>query len=704
VSATLRQASSLPGVFSLGEANGNMRAEIDGLTGPSGSIALAKKTIAKLSGSLDKKQQKIAAAREELKEAAWSKRSEVPTNLQEMFTGYGGSKEKFLKRLLDVATSRAAAEKTFDTLEAEATAVLAQDAVELEELPRGREFDLEDTPGFRLLNVPIVGSSDVRLTQLIDELQNADWVEHGRHYLNSPADVCPFCQQTVPEDLVEQLDAYFDTRYTNQIEQLKGFRRQAQIWVDGWQTFLDTALSRAGATDHLATERFQAARLELEQVLTQLMRSIDAKLSGPSAAVSLVDPASHVETINAILDEANVSIRDFNSRLRNRATAREALLDQCWASFARQTLATEVGRLEGAMPSLIRGRDSLQEKVDTEEDILQQLEFRLRELQTKVTSSKPIIATINGLLDSVGFHSFRLQESAAMKDGYSLVRENGEVAADTLSEGEQTFITFLYFAQSLEGTPHDSSDFNDLVAVIDDPISSLDSDVLYAVSTLTRRLVADIGTGNGRVRQLIVLTHNAHFHKEVTYKAQGDSDAGWQYGVVRKQSGQPSKIVLGRKNPIQTAYAALWEEVKRSSEDSSTSVASLQNILRRILETYFKILGGMDNSTIIDKFVGVEKVICRSLFSWVNAGSHSIFDDIEYSPSATTVESHLRVFRRIFEEQNQEGHYLMMMGITADASATVDRATGEQRTKADAVNENSDSLEIVADKLASLVA
>jgi hypothetical protein len=45
------------------------------------------------------------------------------------------------------------------------------------------------------------------------------------------------------------------------------------------------------------------------------------------------------------------------------------------------------------------------------------MEVRLRELQTQVTSSKPIIRTINGLLDSVGFHSFRLKESTAVQAG-----------------------------------------------------------------------------------------------------------------------------------------------------------------------------------------------------------------------------------------------------------------------------------------------
>lgn len=451
---------------------------------------------------------------------------------------------------------------------------------------------------------------------------------------------------------------------------MKGLQRHARSWVDAWQIYFDDVLGHPRVADHLNAERFHAARLELEQALEQMALTLATKLSGPSAIVTTVYPAAEVDAVNTLVEEANASIRTFNQRLQNRATAKKALLDRCWISFAHITLGTEVAHLEGAMPGLVKGKEGLETKIALQDSTLQAKEARLRELQAKITSSRPIITTINSLLKSVGFHSFWLKPSTAVKDGYSLVRENGEIASDTLSEGEQTFITFLYFAQSLHGTPQDSNERNELVAVIDDPISSLDSEVLYSVSTLVRRIVADIAGGKGRVRQLVLLTHNAYFHKEVTYKAQGEKNSGWQYGIVRKRSDQPSEFSLHTKNPIQTAYASLWAEVKQSSQDPSASVGGLQNILRRILETYFKVLGGVDNSSIIENFKGEDQAICRALFSWINAGSHAIFDDLDYSPTATTVETNLSVFRRIFEAQNQEGHYLMMMGLSTDPSTT----------------------------------
>lgn len=175
------------------------------------------------------------------------------------------------------------------------------------------------------------------------------------------------------------------------------------------------------------------------------------------------------------------------------------------------------------------------------------------------------------------------------------------------------------------------------------------------------------------------MTHNAHFHKDVTYRPHGGPKLGsWKYGVVRKRSGQSSEVELRDDNPIQTAYGALWDEVKRSAERPVESAVGLQNTLRRILETYFKVLGGVDDPAIIAKFEGDEQVICRSLFTWVNAGSHSIFDDLDYSPTPSTVEANLRVFCRIFEEHGQIGHYRMMMGEPAEETSAEELSVGSE--------------------------
>ena len=95
---------------------------------------------------------------------------------------------------------------------------------------------------------------------------------------------------------------------------------------------------------------------------------------------------------------------------------------------------------------------------------------------------------------------------------------------------------------------------------------------------------------------------------------------------------------------------------------ANSSNLRIENTLRRILEHYFKILGSVATDDIYAKFDGQEKLICRSLFSWVNAGSHHAHDDIYMTPSDAMVRNYLKVFREIFEKTGNPSHYKMKMG------------------------------------------
>jgi wobble nucleotide-excising tRNase len=129
------------------------------------------------------------------------------------------------------------------------------------------------------------------------------------------------------------------------------------------------------------------------------------------------------------------------------------------------------------------------------------------------------------------------------------------------------------------------------------------------------------------------------------------------FWVVRK-SGLVSKIEKHDSNPIKTSYELLWAEVRKPDRSN----LAIQNTLRRILENYFKILGGVDPDKICAMFEGKDKLICKPLFSWVNAGSHYAHDDLYLSVDNIMVETYLNVFKAIFDKSGHSAHYKMMMG------------------------------------------
>lgn len=283
----------------------------------------------------------------------------------------------------------------------------------------------------------------------------------------------------------------------------------------------------------------------------------------------------------------------------------------------------------------------------------------IAKIETSLTSVRPTVIAINKILKDFGFRSFSLDPACA-DNSYRLIRSDGTDAKSTLSEGEKTFVTFLYFYHLLRGSVTTSGISTDRIVVIDDPVSSLDSDVLFIVSSLIKKLFHEVRQKGNNLKQVFVLTHNVHFHKEITFNPQRAGDASIKdetFWIVRKPDNF-SKIEGFENNPIKTSYQLLWAELTKKPLPALT----IQNTMRRILENYFKILGNIDTHVIIEKFEGQDKVQCQSLISWVNDGSHYSPDDLYVAISDNMAHSYMKIFFKVFKAMGHMPHYKMMMG------------------------------------------
>ncbi len=116
---------------------------------------------------------------------------------------------------------------------------------------------------------------------------------------------------------------------------------------------------------------------------------------------------------------------------------------------------------------------------------------------------EPIVFSVHSVLRDPPF-SEAGPDFLPVDKGYLLRRADGTPVV-RLSEGEKTAVTFCYFVASLQANNRKKED---LIVVIDDPISSLDTRALNYMAALIK---AELGT----VGQLFVLTHNLPFMIEM---------------------------------------------------------------------------------------------------------------------------------------------------------------------------------------------
>ncbi|MCE2141012.1 AAA family ATPase, partial [Streptococcus thermophilus] len=144
------------------------------------------------------------------------------------------------------------------------------------------------------------------------------------------------------------------------------------------------------------------------------------------------------------------------------------------------------------------------------------------------------------------------------------------------------------------------------------------------------------------ILQMFILTHNIYFYKEITYLGSRDtySPNAVLFGIIRKLENI-STFIEYQNNPIESTYQLLWKEL---SDDNLSTVTSF-NTMRRILEYYFKIIGDVDYEKCVDEFEGHDKLVCKSLISCINDGSHYINDDFIITFDYENIDNYKKIFR-----------------------------------------------------------
>jgi wobble nucleotide-excising tRNase len=659
VDRNFNQSVELKGVFTLGEKQFDTLANIT--TGKAALDTLTTKietltqNLQGVDGAGGKKGE-LATLEAGLKDKCWAQKQKHDAKLRGGFEGYRNSAEKFKTKVLQERASNSATPQTQAILERNAAILFgptptAEAAIASIDPAR---LIIHETNA--ILKRRVIGKEDVDIAAMIKKLGNSDWVREGRTCYDVNDGTCPFCQQSTTEAFAANLNEYFDESFvtdSNAIDELA-----TNYSTDAARLQQQLAAIIAAPSKFLDVEKVKAEKELLDTKITLNNQRLAGKKKEASLVVSLNSLRNVFTAIKALTDSANAQVAAHNNMVANLTNERTFLTAQIW-EFVLDELKNDLVVFQQAKDGLDKAIVSMTVQITAMTSDKKKKAAEIRELEKKTTSVQPTIDGINQLFISFGFQGFKLAK-AESGTSYKLVRLDGSDAKATLSEGEKTFVTFLYFYHLLKGSESASGMTVDRIVVFDDPVSSLDSDILFIVASLMKGLFDEVRSDTGHIKQIFVMTHNVYFHKEVTYNSQRPNEGKLKdesFWIVRKP-GAASKVEEHPANPIKTSYQLLWAEVQVPGRSN----LAIQNTLRRILENYFKILGGINFDQLCGMFAGKEKIICRSLCSWVHGGSHYAHDDLYVSIDDSTVATHLQIFRAIFTKSGHGAHYKMMMG------------------------------------------
>lgn len=654
--------NDIDGVFTLGKATAD---ELKLIEEKQGDLKKLKFEINQKKETLIELEKKKSYAEDTFKEYLWTRiYKKHENNFKEAFKGFI-QKEKFKKKLLGESSNSTVPLLTFSDLTGKAKTIFGQEPENMDAIKSigfDKVIDLENKD---IWGNKIIGKSDVDISKLIQKLNINDWVNQGTKYIQIDNNICPFCQKsTITETFKEQLENYFDQSFTASVQKISDLSGEYNRLTDNFINELTQIKNneKQNSDTKLDVDKFPAY---LETLLSQVTSNkvlLIEKAKEPSRSIHLTSTKEQFDNLDNLVKAANEEVRKHNDIVNNYQSERRNLIASIWKYIAVEGDA-DTKEYKVKINDWGKGIADLNKHIEDNREKYTALNAEIKSLIANTTSIQPTIDEINKTLQYYGFDNFEIVPSESNENYYQIKREDGTLAASTLSEGEITFITFLYFLQLAKGSTNKETITEERILVIDDPVSSLDSNVLFVVGALIKAIIKDIKGDIGNIKQLFLLTHNVYFHKEVSFingRTNGHNQTN--YWILRKNNKVSSIQPFCTENPIKTFYRLLWTEIQNRPHSCNITI---QNTMRRIIEDYFKMLGGYTNESLIKQFESKEEQeIFRSLICWVNDGSHNISDDLYIESGTESTDKYLKVFKDIFIKTGHENHYNMMMNTT----------------------------------------
>ncbi len=686
---------SLPGVFTINDVNVRIQEQIDE---KSALQSDARKASADASAEYEKKRGIRVELQKQLFKDCWDKTSDLRERFDETQEG-----KKKSRQFTEEVQRHSPVEHDLDELRRMCDAAYSDTA---KRYPRFNTIAdtsvLDEIEGGDILRVVIVNAAQTEFASFLNDLGATEWFRQGHEAYHVKADgKCPYCSRPLQDDFEKMMADSFDNRYERNLQRLNAFLTAYRDAANA----LFVPLSQVPQDIYPAVEikKYQDKLAALRAAITTNIDLIKEKQEDPTKIVSLEPTASLmqdlselIEGFNKLIDQNNVIVE---AGPKKKKECRDLVFEHM--AFVLRDVFEAYNRSDTA---LSKEMQNLQTTINKQNETVEIIQGELRDLRSQTVETETAIANINTMLRDAGFQGFEVRPCKTGGPGaesgpsinYEVVRTDTGLVAEDLSEGEKNFIAFLYFQQRVFGSESAEGDSRQKIVVIDDPVSSMDSGVLFIVGEQVRKMIEicrnnadnrDAVMKGNFIKQIFILTHNAYFHREITYPHAHRYEFVSFY-LVKKRENRSSVDLKRRRdpdcptewmnvNPVKNSYAALWDEYKELKD--VTSAIPLINVIRRILEYYFLQICGFDGSqlrrTILEEHKpdlthdaeGNEDYtkfdMATTMLSYIAATTYGVNDGLHYVDDVIDIEQCRETFQEIFHHMGQDQHFKMMMGI-----------------------------------------
>jgi len=403
---------------------------------------------------------------------------------------------------------------------------------------------------------------EVVVKDLQDHPLMLNWVKDGLNYHKQhELGDCLFCGNALTEERRENLDALIDDRFNQLTARIAQTRDEVANRLVLLQQCL-AELPAAAELSQLAKSLYETAAAELKEIaewgvtkLSRMQTKLQEKTKAPNIPIEMKDLPSKQQlhqwqaSFVAATEKIRSAIIAHNEAHSGFAQSQEDARNQLKQHF--------LAELQHEYEENDKVQRDAETALEAHAELIAQASKQVEELKHQVRQHGPAAEVINSLLKAyLGHDELAIYVRDDEESGYEIKRR-GVLVRGTLSQGERTALALCYFLTGLEA---ENRKLKDLIVVIDDPVSSLDTRALNYAFTLIKSSLTNAA-------QLILITHNLPFMNE-TKK--------W----LRNRAKQMQAQAPEQPRP---ATAAMWlidSRFDTNSGSRQSRIVPLPNLLR----------------------------------------------------------------------------------------------------------------------------
>jgi wobble nucleotide-excising tRNase len=305
------------------------------------------------------------------------------------------------------------------------------------------------------------------------------------------------------------------------------------------------------------------------------------KTKSTSQIIMLESSDKEKEELNKFLQTITEEIKTHNIKIKNKDDTRKELIETFW-QIMRWEYDQTIDNYNTQKEKIRREKGGINEKINKTREEISEQEKIIQQAQKEIINIDEAIGNINRELKFLGAEGFEIVKNDNVS--YKIQREEQQGANfKTLSEGEKTIISFLYFLELCKGKSEENEVIMEKIIVIDDPISSLSHMYVFNIAQLIKHnFLGD------EYKQVFILTHSLYFFHEllnlIKHMYKGKNTKWKLFRFLKIQN--KSYIEKMEEKEIQNDYQAYWQVLK-DHEQQKSSNALLANAMRNILDHFF---------------------------------------------------------------------------------------------------------------------